>query len=109
MQYTTLGNVSRLAFGAMTFTAGNKDIAAIYKVDEKQADTLVGQALDAGVTLFDTADAYAGGESETLLAARCDHGATTWPSPPRSVSARARHSPRRGCRAGISCGRSIGA
>ncbi|HEY1723440.1 MAG TPA: aldo/keto reductase [Magnetospirillaceae bacterium] len=71
MQYTTLGNtgliVSRLAFGAMTFTAGNQDIAAVYKVGKQQADALVGQALDAGVTLFDTADAYAGGESETLL------------------------------------------
>lgn len=71
MQYTALGNtgliVSRLAFGAMTFTAGNRDIAAVYKVGARQADALVGQALDAGVTLFDTADAYAGGESETLL------------------------------------------
>lgn len=71
MQYRTLGNtgliVSRLAFGAMTFTAGNRDLAAVYKVGEKDADALVGQALDAGVTLFDTADAYAGGESETLL------------------------------------------
>jgi len=71
MQYRTLGEsgliVSRLAFGAMTFTAGNRDLAAIYKVDEKEADALVGQALEAGVTLFDTADAYAGGESETLL------------------------------------------
>ena len=71
MQYCTLGAsgliVSRLAFGAMTFTAGNRDLASIYKVGEKEADTLVGQALEAGVTLFDTADAYAGGESETLL------------------------------------------
>ena len=36
MQYATLGNtglvVSRLAFGAMTFTSGNQDIATIYKV-----------------------------------------------------------------------------
>ena len=71
MQYAVLGNtglaVSRLAFGAMTFTQGNKDIGAIYKVGEKLADELVGQALDAGVNFFDTADAYAGGESEMLL------------------------------------------
>jgi aryl-alcohol dehydrogenase-like predicted oxidoreductase len=71
MQFTTLGNtglaVSRLAFGAMTFTQGNKDIGAIYKVGEREADALVGQALEAGVNFFDTADAYAGGESETLL------------------------------------------
>jgi len=73
MQYATLGStgliVSRLAFGAMTFTQGNKDIGAVYKVGAKLADQLVGRALDAGVTLFDTADAYAGGESETLLGA----------------------------------------
>lgn len=73
MRYATLGKtglvVSRLGFGAMTFSAGNKDIASVYKVGASLADELVGAALDAGVTLFDTADAYAGGESETLLGA----------------------------------------
>jgi aryl-alcohol dehydrogenase-like predicted oxidoreductase len=73
MQYALLGNtglaVSRLAFGAMTFTQGNKNLAAVYKVGAKLADELVGRALDAGVNLFDTADGYAGGESETLLGA----------------------------------------
>jgi aryl-alcohol dehydrogenase-like predicted oxidoreductase len=71
MQYAMLGNtglvVSRLAFGAMTFTQGNRDIGAIYKVGASLAEELVGRALDAGVTLFDTADGYAGGESEILL------------------------------------------
>jgi aryl-alcohol dehydrogenase-like predicted oxidoreductase len=71
MQYATLGNtgltVSRLAFGAMTFTQGNQEIGAIYKVGAQQADALVGQARDAGINFFDTADAYAGGESEILL------------------------------------------
>jgi aryl-alcohol dehydrogenase-like predicted oxidoreductase len=71
MHYTTLGNtglvVSRLAFGAMTFTAGNKDIGAVFKVGAEVADQLVGRSLDAGINLFDTADGYAGGESETLL------------------------------------------
>lgn len=71
MRYAMLGQtgllVSRLAFGAMTFTAGNKDVGAIYKVGADLADTLVGRALDRGVTFFDTADGYAGGESETLL------------------------------------------
>lgn len=73
MQYARLGNtglvVSRLAFGAMTFTQGNRDIGAIYKVGADLADELTGRALDAGVTLFDTADGYAVGESETLLGA----------------------------------------
>jgi len=73
MKYASLGStgliVSRLAFGAMTFTAGNKDIGSIYKVGAKLADELVGRSLDAGVNLFDTADGYANGESETLLGA----------------------------------------
>lgn len=73
MKFTCLGDtglvVSRLAFGAMTFTAGNKDIGAVYKVGAALADELVGCALDAGVNFFDTADAYAGGESEALLGA----------------------------------------
>lgn len=71
MRYAMLGQtgllVSRLAFGAMTFTAGNKDIGAVFKVGADLADTLVGRAIDRGVTFFDTADGYAGGESETLL------------------------------------------
>ncbi len=71
MQYTTLGRtglaVSRLAFGAMTFTQGNRSMASIYKVGADLADQLVGCALDAGINFFDTADAYAGGESEALL------------------------------------------
>jgi aryl-alcohol dehydrogenase-like predicted oxidoreductase len=71
MEYVTLGNsgllVSRLAFGAVTFTQGCKDLAALYKVEEKLAQTLVGRALDAGINFFDTSDAYAEGESEILL------------------------------------------
>jgi aryl-alcohol dehydrogenase-like predicted oxidoreductase len=71
MQYTILGNtglvVSRLSFGAMTFTAGNKSFAAVYKTEAEAANTMIGKALDAGINFFDTADAYAGGESETML------------------------------------------
>jgi aryl-alcohol dehydrogenase-like predicted oxidoreductase len=71
MQYTILGNtglvVSRLSFGAMTFTAGNKSIGAVYKTEAEAANAMVGRALDAGINFFDTADAYAGGESETML------------------------------------------
>src|SRR5690348_5062678 len=73
MQYARLGDtgltVSRLAFGAMTFTAGNKDLGAIYKVGAGLADQLVGRALEAGVNFFDTADGYAGGESDAMLGA----------------------------------------
>jgi len=71
MQYTVLGNtgliVSRLSFGAMTFTAGNKSIGAVYKTEADDANAMVRRALDAGINFFDTADAYAGGESETIL------------------------------------------
>ncbi|HET9253678.1 MAG TPA: aldo/keto reductase, partial [Pseudonocardiaceae bacterium] len=71
MRYAMLGQtglvVSRLAFGAMTFTAGNRDISVIYKVGAELAGELVGRALERGVTFFDTADGYAGGESERLL------------------------------------------
>jgi aryl-alcohol dehydrogenase-like predicted oxidoreductase len=71
MDYTTLGDsglvVSRLAFGAMTFTAGNKDIGSVFKVGAELADQLVARSLDAGINFFDTADGYAGGESEMLL------------------------------------------
>lgn len=73
MQYTVLGNtgltVSRIGFGALTFTQGNQTLNAVYKVGAELADQLVGRALDAGVNFFDTADVYADGESETLLGA----------------------------------------
>lgn len=73
MQYTLLGNtgltVSRLAFGAMTFTAGNSDLGSVYRVGANLAGELVGRALAAGINFFDTADGYAGGESEALLGA----------------------------------------
>src|SRR5262249_47027842 len=71
MQYNTLGKsgllVSRLAFGAMTFGTGEGALGSIFKVDQKLADQLVGKALDAGINFFNTADAYAGGESERML------------------------------------------
>lgn len=71
MQHARLGAtgliVSRLSFGAMTFTDGDTSLAGLAKVGAQHADELVGRALDAGVTLFDTADSYSGGESEQLL------------------------------------------
>jgi aryl-alcohol dehydrogenase-like predicted oxidoreductase len=71
MQYTTLGHtglvVSRLAFGAMTFGEGQLVAGIVNNIDQKMADTMVHRALDAGINLFDTADAYTGGESEIML------------------------------------------
>src|SRR2546422_7431708 len=73
MQYNRLGDtgliVSRLAFGAMTFGSGEGTVfAAISKVDQKLATELVAKALDAGITHFNTADVYTGGQSEEFLA-----------------------------------------
>jgi aryl-alcohol dehydrogenase-like predicted oxidoreductase len=73
MQYSMLGNtgviVSRLAFGALSFTLGNQTLNTVYKVGPDLANELVGRALDAGVNLFDTANVYAAGESEQILGA----------------------------------------
>ena len=72
MRYNRLGDtgliVSRLAFGAMTFgSAEGTRFAAISRVDQKLATELVAKALDAGINHFNTADVYAGGESERML------------------------------------------
>lgn len=54
--------VSSLAFGVMMFGRwGNTDVAECHR--------MVARALDAGVTLFDTADMYDEGESERILGA----------------------------------------
>jgi hypothetical protein len=54
MQYALLGStglvVSRMAFGAMTFTQGNKNVAAIYKVGAALAGELVGKAMPASTS-----------------------------------------------------------
>ncbi len=71
MKYTLMGDsgllVSRLSFGAMTFTLGDKRVEAVFKVGEELAREMVAVAIDRGVNFFDTADAYASGESEIIL------------------------------------------
>jgi len=73
MQYTQLGSsgliVSRLAFGASTFTSGDQSLPGFYKAGPDIAAALVDQAIDGGITYFDTADVYANGQSEELLGA----------------------------------------
>jgi aryl-alcohol dehydrogenase-like predicted oxidoreductase len=70
MLYSRLGDtgliVSRLSLGTMTFSdgGGNRSIA---KTRPAEAEALVGRAIDAGINFIDTADIYAGGESETIL------------------------------------------
>lgn len=70
MLYSKLGRtglvVSRLCLGTMTFGSGAGNVA-IARTREADAAAIVGRALDAGVNFFDTADVYAGGESEEML------------------------------------------
>lgn len=71
MQYKQLGNtgllVSQLCLGTMTFSSGQGIYKHIGNVGQELADTLVKASLDAGINFFDTADVYAGGESESTL------------------------------------------
>jgi aryl-alcohol dehydrogenase-like predicted oxidoreductase len=71
MLYNRLGDtgliVSRLAFGAMTFGKAEGAYAAIFKVGQELANELVARSLDRGVNFFNTADAYANGDSEVML------------------------------------------
>ena len=70
MKYAPLGRtglmVSRLAFGAMTFGSPEKS-GVLGRSDQAAANAIVGQALDAGINLFDSADSYGLGESEIML------------------------------------------
>ncbi len=62
MRYRPLGDsglmVSVVGVGCNAFGA---------RIDQQQTDAVVNAAIDAGITLFDTADTYATGESETML------------------------------------------
>jgi aryl-alcohol dehydrogenase-like predicted oxidoreductase len=69
LQYAYLGNsglvVSMLGFGAMTFaTETGIPLAGLSRGDAK---LVIKQCLDSGVNLFDSADVYCSGESETIL------------------------------------------
>lgn len=72
MQYARLGDtgllVSRLAFGSMTFGSVRQGpFASVTKVDQAGANDLVARAIDGGINYFNSADVYAGGESELIL------------------------------------------
>ena len=62
MRYRPLGDsglmVSVVGVGCNAFGA---------RIDQSQTNVVVGTAIDAGITLFDTADTYATGESESML------------------------------------------
>lgn len=73
MEYRRVGNsglvVSEYGFGAATFGGRGEFFGAWGSTDVGEARTLIGMCLDAGVTLFDTADVYSGGASEEVLGA----------------------------------------
>src|SRR4051812_36109949 len=72
MRYHLLGQtglfVSEMCLGTMTFGGGGM-WTAIGTLGTKEAEDLVGIALDAGVNFIDTADVYSDGDSERLLGA----------------------------------------
>ncbi|TMR08283.1 aldo/keto reductase [Nonomuraea turkmeniaca] len=71
MEYRQLGasglKVPALSFGAGTFGGKGELFGAWGNTDVAEARRLVDIALDAGVTLFDTADVYSDGASEEVL------------------------------------------
>ena len=71
MEYRQLGHsgfkVPVLSFGTGTFGGGGEFFKAWGSTDVKEATRLVDVCLDAGVTMFDTADIYSRGLSEEIL------------------------------------------
>ncbi|MFD2173963.1 aldo/keto reductase [Rhodobacter lacus] len=71
MRYRTLGPsgllVSELCLGTMTFGGSDGMWGQIGQLRQDEVDTLVKSALDAGINFIDTANVYAGGESERIL------------------------------------------
>ena len=70
MQYRKLGRtglfVSELCLGTMTFGGTGGLWSQIGNLQQAEAETLVGRALDAGINFIDTADIYSEGLSETI-------------------------------------------
>ena len=71
MEYRILGSsglkVSTLCFGLGTFGGGNEFFKAWGSTGVEEASRLVSVCLDAGITLFDTADVYSYGLSEDIF------------------------------------------
>jgi aryl-alcohol dehydrogenase-like predicted oxidoreductase len=71
MEYRRLGasglTVPLLSFGAATFGGAGEFFSAWGTTDTAAARRMLDLCLDAGVTLFDTADIYSDGNSETVL------------------------------------------
>ena len=76
MDYRRVGSsglvVSELAFGAATFGGSGEFFGAWGDTGGKEARAMVELCLEAGITLFDTADVYSAGHSEEVLGAALD-------------------------------------
>ncbi len=70
MQYRQFGRtglfVSRLCLGTMTFGGEGGIWGHIGKLQQAEADSLIGRSLDAGINFIDTADVYSEGLSEII-------------------------------------------
>jgi aryl-alcohol dehydrogenase-like predicted oxidoreductase len=68
VEYTRLGtsgvNVSRIALGCMSF--GRPGTGRDWALDDDAAEPLFRQAVELGITLWDTANIYSGGTSEEI-------------------------------------------
>ena len=67
MQYVNLGRsglkVSRIGLGCMSYGVNQR----AWRLNEEDSRPFIRRALDLGINLFDTADMYGEGESETVL------------------------------------------
>ena len=70
MRYRKFGNtglfVSELCLGTMTFGGEGQLWSQIGKLQQDEAEKLVGRSLDAGINFIDTADVYSEGRSEII-------------------------------------------
>ncbi|MFM9441601.1 aldo/keto reductase [Streptomyces acidiscabies] len=70
MQYVKLGStgldVSRICLGCMTYGLPDRGTHE-WTLDEEASRPLIRQALDAGITFFDTANVYSDGTSEEIV------------------------------------------
>ena len=73
MQYVRLGStgavVSRICLGCASYAQVSDGEAAGYKwiIGQKEGEAFIKQALDVGITFFDTSEAYSDGRSELFL------------------------------------------
>jgi aryl-alcohol dehydrogenase-like predicted oxidoreductase len=74
VQYTRLGNsglkVSRIALGCMSF--GTPSDRMPWTLDDEAAEPIFRQAVELGITFWDTANVYGGGTSEEIVGRAID-------------------------------------